>query len=655
MAYVTGKSGSFTFTDGYLTWQVNWSETYDIASNSSIVQIDSIKVKSTAMTGTWHPCGIVKINGETVATMNYYSPSTHKVTISVANTYYAISAQNSGEALPWKSSAITHNTDGNKSITISIVANPAGHNLSSIQLYRESDGTIRTFGASQSATVDLTDIPRYATITAAPNFNDEENPTITYSNPAGNSATSLQACITLDGTEDDVAYRDVSKTGNSYTFNLSATERDVLRAATTGGNSRSVGFYLRTEISGNSGASKVWRTLTIKNPNPTIDPTITDANSATVALTGDSGVLVRYFSNAQVSIGAQAVKKASLTSRKVTCGTKALSADGIIEAVESGTFVFTATDNRGNTTQKVVEADFVEYVKLSCILGNNKPNAEGTMTLEVNGSCFNGSFGAASNTLSVYYRYKVSGGNYGNWKAMNVAVGDESYTATANLTGLDYQTAYVFQAYAVDKLATVYSTEKVVKAAPVFDWGENDFKFNVPVFDQFGSKFVSEANISNFIPESDLSDVVKMSALLDLVFPINSIYISYSHTSPAELFGGTWTRVIHNTGAGTFLYGSTAAAVIGECGGEAAHTLTVDEMPSHKHNLAWNDANPQIVSLSGNKAGASTATASQQGYRTSYSVSTVYKDSYIALPTGGGAAHNNIPPYIKVSIWRRTA
>jgi hypothetical protein len=140
------------------------------------------------------------------------------------------------------------------------------------------------------------------------------------------------------------------------------------------------------------------------------------------------------------------------------------------------------------------------------------------------------------------------------------------------------------------------------------------------------------------------------SNLLDYIYPVGSIYLSYSHVSPADLFGGTWVRIEN-----AFLWATTPGGIIGQTGGESTHTLTVNEMPSHKHDIVWNDTNPQTVSLSSNKATASTSTAAKQGYRTSYSVSNVHTDSYIASPTGGGAAHNNMPPYIQISAWRRTA
>ena len=66
--------------------------------------------------------------------------------------------------------------------------------------------------------------------------------------------------------------------------------------------------------------------------------------------------------------------------------------------------------------------------------------------------------------------------------------------------------------------------------------------------------------------------------LLDIVYPVGSIYQSMSATSPASTIGGTWTQLK------TFLYGSTTAK---QTGGEVTHTLTVDEMPSHTHDMHY--------------------------------------------------------------------
>lgn len=355
-----------------------------------------------------------------------------------------------------------------------------------------SSGTI-----TASASKALTDIPRFAILESAPNFNDEEKPTITYSNPAGANVTSLQACITLDGSDPNVdasvavTYKDLPVNGTSYTFNdITSDELYSIQYATTGSNSRKVWFKIKTEIGGNIGYSQLERTFTIANPNPVINPVITDTNATTVALTGDSSKLVRYYSNARIAIAAYAVKAATITEQRVTCGGVTLTADGTINGVTTNNFVFTAKDNRGNTTTKTVTPSLVNYIKPTCIIDNNIPDTDGKMIVQASGNYFNGSFGAQNNALKVYYRYKEANASWTDdnaWTLMSVTLGNNTYFATANVTGLDYQTAYTFQTYASDALVTTAISEKTVKATPIFDWGENDFKFNVPVYDEFAT------------------------------------------------------------------------------------------------------------------------------------------------------------------------
>lgn len=131
------------------------------------------------------------------------------------------------------------------------------------------------------------------------------------------------------------------------------------------------------------------------------------------------------------------------------------------------------------------------------------------------------------------------------------------------------------------------------------------------------------------------------SLILEAVYPIGSIYMSINGTSPATLFGGTWEAI-----QGKFLlgaYGNTYKA--GSTGGEATHTLTVNEMPKHTHSM-----------YSGN-SGAPEAWEPDGG---SYLVNSVTQDKHTWWASlgmnyaGGGAEHNNMPPYLAVYIWKRT-
>lgn len=362
---------------------------------------------------------------------------------------------------------IPHNTNGTMSFSASV----------KVACYTDS---ANLFG---SGSWNLDKIPRQATITAAPNFNDEENPVINYSNPAETDVSTLQACISLDGSNDDIAYRDISKTGTSYTFNLTDDERNILRNATTTSNSRTVYFYIKTTIGENTFYENVSKTLTIINANPIINPQAEDCNSRTLELTGNKNRFVCYYTHLKYTIEKSAKKGATIQSVNVECGSKSKSeadlSGGILNNIDSGVVKFSITDSRGNTTTKVLTKSFVKYIKLTCNMEVSAPTTDGSLNISASGNYFNGSFGAVNNSITVQYRYKTNGGNYTNWASMTTSISGNTYSASASITGLDYKSSYTFQTRAIDKLLTISSPEKTVKTVPLFDWGANDFNFNV--------------------------------------------------------------------------------------------------------------------------------------------------------------------------------
>lgn len=225
---------------------------------------------------------------------------------------------------------------------------------------------------------------------------------------------------------------------------------------------------------------------------PTISPTAYDTNSTATALTGDSSVFVKYCSNAYVSMGATAKNGASIKTYSISCGGKSIStAYGTIPAVESGTVVFTATDSRGLSTSQTLEKTLVNYIKLTCDLTATASTTDGKATLDISGNYFNSSFGSSTNTLAVYYRYKVQNGEYSSWiSAGTASINGNKYTRKTSITGLDYTQTYIFQARAVDKLTDISSIELERTTTPIFDWGKDGFEFHVPV--SFQGKTMAE-------------------------------------------------------------------------------------------------------------------------------------------------------------------
>lgn len=374
---------------------------------------------------------------------------------------------------------IKHNTDGTKTINISVSGAIYSKNVN----------------VSGSGSFEL-DLVGMATITEAPHFNDEQNPTIKYYNPVGAAISSLQAAISLTGAEVDIAYRDIPINGNSYTFNLTEDERKVLRAATNTSNGRGVYFYLRNVVNGEILFNSKLVVFTVINANPTITASVIDTNAATVALTGDNKTLIRYHSTAAATMTATAKKEATIKTNVIEHnGGLNTGVSLTVPNVNGNTFAFITSDSRGNTANETIVAPMIDYIKPTANIDTEQQmDTNGTYTLKVAGNYYNDTFGytsaAAANTLTLRYRYKASGGSYGGWVSMSATKSGNTYTAETTLTGLNYRTAYIFQCQIVDKLNTVLSAEITVRSLPVFHWGENDFVFEVPVV--FNAGFTDE-------------------------------------------------------------------------------------------------------------------------------------------------------------------
>lgn len=126
----------------------------------------------------------------------------------------------------------------------------------------------------------------------------------------------------------------------------------------------------------------------------------------------------------------------------------------------------------------------------------------------------------------------------------------------------------------------------------------------------------------------------------DLIYPIGAIYLSVSATNPATLFGGKWEQIKDR-----FLLAAGDTYAIGTTGGEATHKLTVDEMPIHSHDAQLHSGGSTAAPIGGF---ANTSNANSNGIVSGGSTFGIRK-------TGGDAAHNNMPPYLTVYMWKRVA
>jgi hypothetical protein len=118
-----------------------------------------------------------------------------------------------------------------------------------------------------------------------------------------------------------------------------------------------------------------------------------------------------------------------------------------------------------------------------------------TATYKISGNYFNAAIGNSANTLKVEYRYKINNGEYSAWTAATATVSGNTYSATGTISPLSYQDTTTLQVRATDLILKNITVTKTIKTAPIFDWGSEDFKFNVPVRFNSGGNGIYGTNL----------------------------------------------------------------------------------------------------------------------------------------------------------------
>lgn len=144
-----------------------------------------------------------------------------------------------------------------------------------------------------------------------------------------------------------------------------------------------------------------------------------------------------------------------------------------------------------------------------------------------------------------------------------------------------------------------------------------------------------------------------LQTFYDAIYPVGSIYMSIASTNPSTLFGGTWVQI-----KDTFLLACGDTYADSTTGGEASHTLSSNEMPSHYHRHNPSDSSAVGVTFkagTGNHTYRIGSNTTGQYVFSAGSSSALEFATTVTSSTGGGAAHNNMPPYMTVYMWKRTA
>lgn len=202
-------------------------------------------------------------------------------------------------------------------------------------------------------------------------------------------------------------------------------------------------------------------------------------------------------------------------------------------------------------------------------------------------------------------------------KAVKAALDSKLNTSGGTLTG---------------NLTGQYLTGTWLQTTDATDLGSTPSK--VAVLD--GSGWVYSRTLAEL--KSDIG--VDTATLVDLFYPIGSIYMSTDTTNPQSRFTGTYWLPIYNR----FLLGAGDTYKAGTMGGEATHTLTRSEIPNHYHD-----------EYLGNDGGPDSAPSGYSGWPNIAYISkkTWWVRGSKTSAAGGDGAHNNMPPYLAVYMWRR--
>lgn len=232
------------------------------------------------------------------------------------------------------------------------------------------------------------------------------------------------------------------------------------------------------------------------------------------------------------------------------------------------------------------------------------------------------------NTATYKVRYKKTEAS--TYTERTITALEDVYSVTNHdyIFAADDGSSYHVEVYAADRHGSAAKSTSASTAFTLFHCRADGTGI------AFG-KVSEKANTMEIALDAEFIGKVK-GTIFDAIYPVGSIYLAYNHTDPATLFGGTWVRITNR-----FLWATTAGGTIGQTGGEQTVALTVDQIPAHTHAIKV--ANTATGSVDGNN---------MIRYNNN---DTSYAGSIASNSNGGGEAHNNMPPYIQVSMWRRTA
>lgn len=598
---------------------LSWSlSSQSVANNTSTIKW-TLKGSGSSGGGSWVMAGAFKavINGKTV-----YSSDTR---IQLKK----------DQVISSGSTTITHNADGTKSFSLSCEAG------------------VYTYAVSvrASGTHTLNTIPRASGVSAT---NADMGSTSTISISRASSSFTHTLTYTFGSASGTI----VSKTtSTSVSWNPPLTLASQIPNAISGTCTITCDTY--------SGSSKIGtKSCTLKLTVPaSIKPTIGSLSASRV----DGDVPTSWSSYIQTKSkvtltinGSAGAYGSTISSYEITGGGYSSTASSFTTGFlgTSGTITFTAkvTDSRGRMSdEKSISISVIPYAPPVCNdYLSQRANSDGT--LNEDGTYIRGiisfNYSSCNNHNSVLCKTYYKKPSEIQWINAN-----KSFTSGTAFTfgdgKISTENSYEVKYEISDTFSSISIIDTISTAAVLMDF-------------KAGGKGIAIGKVSEKEKVVEIAHdwefEVHGKKIIDLIYPVGSIYLSVNSTSPATLFGGLWTQLKDR-----FLLGASSTYSVGSTGGAATHKLSVDEMPRHAHdtpffnNMANNDEmKSDFIGVFGkgvtaNQALKDTGQSSTMEMWWVNQTNTAEGNewAYLTSAKGSTSEHNNMPPYLAVYMWKR--
>ena len=435
----------------------------------------------------------------------------------------------------------------------------------------------------------------------------------------------------------------------SVAWNTTNGNTVALASQNTAGQSVTVVFTIIT-YSGSSEVGRNTATCVMTIPS-TVRPSVGLAVTDATGLLATYGAYVQGKSKLTITATPTLAYGSPITTYEITADGKTYTTSPVTTDVlhNKGTLAVTArvTDARTYPSELAsTNITVLEYAPPAVTVTAYRCNSSGASDQE--GEYMKFGFSAtisslnSKNSATYSISYKADGGT-----ATKVTGSGLSYTSA--VLACDVAKIWTVEVTVSDKLTSTTKAAVIPIAFTLMDFyntGKGIALGKVATRDGFDCAMAAYFTGPTAMP-ADMT--IGGKTLLNLIYPVGSIYMSVSNTSPATFLGGSWEQIKDR-----FLLASGTTYAAGATGGDATHTLSIDEMPKHGHYLVYAGNNGWYIGDNTGLGGTQTADYIKRHREINTDMETT-ASLWAANENGGSKAHNNMPPYLAVYVWKRTA